>query len=82
MSCIHSHIDDLHVLGYWIDLDAMRPACRRAQEERVTRAEEIVAKLNSLGVEVKMEDAIAQAGDASSVDARTSPRRRARSPTR
>ncbi len=67
MSCIHSHIDDLHVLGYWIDLDAMRPACRRAQEERVTRAEEIVAKLNSLGVEVKMEDAIAQAGDASSV---------------
>ncbi len=45
----------------------MRPACERAQEERVTRAEEIVAKLNSLGVEVKFEDAIAQAGDASSV---------------
>jgi predicted metal-dependent phosphoesterase TrpH len=33
----------------------------------VTRAEEIVAKLNSLGVEVRFEDAIAQAGDASSV---------------
>lgn len=67
MSCIHSSIDDLHMLGYWIDADAMRPACERAQRERVTRAEEIVAKLNSLGVEVAFEDAIAQAGDASSV---------------
>jgi 3',5'-nucleoside bisphosphate phosphatase len=67
ISCIHSSIDDLHMLGYWIDVDAMRPMCERAQQERVTRAEEIVAKLNSLGVEVSFEDAIAQAGDASSV---------------
>lgn len=67
ISCIHSSIDDLHMLGYWIDTDAMRPACERAQRERVTRAEEIVAKLNSLGVEVAFEDAIAEAGDASSV---------------
>jgi 3',5'-nucleoside bisphosphate phosphatase len=67
ISCIHSTIDDLHMLGYWIDVDAMRPMCKRAQEERVTRAEEIVAKLNSLGVEVAFEDAIAEAGDASSV---------------
>jgi predicted metal-dependent phosphoesterase TrpH len=41
--------------------------CERAQQERVTRAEEIVSKLNSLGVDVSFEDAIAQAGDASSV---------------
>ena len=41
--------------------------CQRAQRERVTRAEEIVERLNSLGVEVDFEDAIAQAGDASSV---------------
>ena len=67
ISCIHSDIDDLHMLGYWIDVDAMRPMCRRAQQERVTRAEEIVAKLNSLGVAVEFDDAIAEAGDASSV---------------
>ena len=67
ISCIHASIDDLHMLGYWIDVDAMRPMCERAQQERVTRAGEIVAKLNSLGVEVSFEDAIAQAGDASSV---------------
>ena len=67
ISCIHSDIDDLHMLGYWIDVDAMRPMCRRAQQERVTRAEEIVAKLNSLGVAVDFDDAIAEAGDASSV---------------
>ena len=41
--------------------------CRRAQQERVTRAEEIVAKLNSLGVAVDFDDAIAEAGDAASV---------------
>ena len=67
MSCIHSSIDDLHMLGYWIDPAAMRPACERAQEERVTRAKEIVERLNSFGVEVSFDDAIAQAGDAASV---------------
>ncbi|CAN5506132.1 PHP domain-containing protein [soil metagenome] len=67
ISCIHAHIDDLHVLGYWIDIEAMRPMCERAQAERVTRAEEIVAKLNSLGVDVDFEEAKRQAGDASSV---------------
>ena len=67
MSCVHASLDDIHMLGYWIDVDAMRPACERAQEERVTRAREIVERLNSLGVEVSFEDAIAQAGDASSV---------------
>lgn len=67
MSCIHEAIDDLHMLGYWIDPAAMKEACRRAQEERVTRAREIVQRLNDQGVEVSFEDAIAQAGDASSV---------------
>jgi predicted metal-dependent phosphoesterase TrpH len=67
ISCVHERLDDLHMLGYWIDPKALAPACERAQQERVTRAEEIVAKLNSLGVEVGFEDAIAQAGDASSV---------------
>ena len=67
VSCIHDQLDDLHMLGYWIDPKALAPACERAQQERVTRAEEIVARLNTLGVEVSFEDAIAQAGDASSV---------------
>jgi len=67
ISCVHESLDDLHMLGYWIDPAALAPACGRAQEERVTRAREIVDKLNSLGVEVSFEDAIAEAGDASSV---------------
>jgi predicted metal-dependent phosphoesterase TrpH len=67
ISCIHASIDDLHMLGYWIDIDAMRPMCERAQQARVTRAAEIVERLNSLGVEVSFDDAIAEAGDASSV---------------
>lgn len=67
MSCIHETIDDLHMLGYWIDPEAMRPACERAQTERVTRAREIVERLNDQGVAVSFEDAIAEAGDASSV---------------
>jgi predicted metal-dependent phosphoesterase TrpH len=67
ISCIHESIDDLHMLGYWIDPAAMAPACKRAQQERVTRAEEIVERLSSQGVPVKIEDAIAEAGDASSV---------------
>src|SRR5688500_14640996 len=37
LSCVHSSIDDLHMLGYWIDTDALAPACDRAQKERVTR---------------------------------------------
>lgn len=67
ISCIHAQLDDLHVLGYWIDAAAMAPVCERAQRERIERAREIVERLNSLGVPVRFEDAIAQAGDASSV---------------
>jgi predicted metal-dependent phosphoesterase TrpH len=67
MSCVHEYSDDLHVLGYWVNLDAIAPACERAQRERVKRAEEIVKRLNEHGVEVRLEDAIAQAGDALSV---------------
>jgi predicted metal-dependent phosphoesterase TrpH len=67
MSCVHEYSDDLHMLGYWVDLDAIAPACERAQGERVRRAEQIVERLNSHGVAVRIEDAIAQAGDALSV---------------
>lgn len=67
ISCVHGRLDDMHMLGYWVDLDAIAPTCERAQRERITRAEEIVERLNAQGVSVRFEDAIAQAGDASSV---------------
>jgi len=67
LSCVHEYSDDLHMLGYWVDLDTIAPTCERAQQERVKRAEEIVERLNSLGVAVTLDDAIAQAGDALSV---------------
>jgi len=67
ISCIHGRLDDMHMLGYWVDPDAISPALERAQKERVTRAQEIVERLNAQGVPVTFEDAIAQAGDASSV---------------
>jgi predicted metal-dependent phosphoesterase TrpH len=67
MSCVHGRIDDMHVLGYWIDLAAIAPACDRAQAERVTRAREIVERLNAQGVSVSFEGAIAEAGGAASV---------------
>jgi predicted metal-dependent phosphoesterase TrpH len=67
MSCVHESIDDMHMLGYWIDVPAITPACERAQGERVTRAREITERLNAQGVEVSFDDAIAVAGGASSV---------------
>ncbi|MGH2982222.1 MAG: PHP domain-containing protein [Solirubrobacterales bacterium] len=67
MSCVHEYADDLHVLGYWIDLDSMAPTCERAQQERVSRAGEIVERLRSFGSELTLEDAIAESGDALSV---------------
>jgi len=67
ISCVHGSVDDMHMLGYWVDTTAIAPACQRAQRERVTRAREIVERLNARGVPVRFEDAIAQAGDASSV---------------
>jgi 3',5'-nucleoside bisphosphate phosphatase len=67
MSCVHKYSEDLHICGYWIEVDAIAPACERAQQERVERAKEIIARLNSHGVEVRFEDAIAQAGAADAI---------------
>ena len=52
MSCVHEYADDLHMLGYWIDTDAMG---------------EIVERLRSFGFDLTLEDAIAESGDALSV---------------
>jgi 3',5'-nucleoside bisphosphate phosphatase len=67
ISCVHGSIDDMHMLGYWVDTVAIAPAMERAQRERITRAKEIVERLSEHGVTVRFEDAMAQAGDASSV---------------
>ena len=67
MSCVHRYSDDLHMLGYWADVARIAPACERAQQERIKRAKEIIERLNSLGVSVRFEDALAQAGAADSI---------------
>ena len=46
MSCVHKYSEDLHICGYWVDLEKIAPACAKAQQERVDRAKEIIAKLN------------------------------------
>jgi len=67
MSCVHRYSEDLHICGYWIDLDAIAPACERAQQERVDRARAIVSRLNEHGVDVRFEDAVAEAGAADAI---------------
>src|SRR3954449_7276446 len=67
MSCVHRYSDDLHMLGYWVELDTIAPACDRAQEQRVERAREIIERLNAHGVEVSFEAAVAEAGAADSI---------------
>jgi len=67
MSCVHKYSEDLHICGYWVDLEKIAPACAKAQQERVDRAKEIIANLNRHGVEVTFEDAVAKAGAADAI---------------
>jgi predicted metal-dependent phosphoesterase TrpH len=67
MSCVHEYAEDLHICGYWIDLEAIAPACERAQQERRTRAGEIVENLRREGFDLTLEDAIREAGAADSI---------------
>jgi 3',5'-nucleoside bisphosphate phosphatase len=67
MSCVHKYSEDLHICGYWVDTERIRPACERAQAERVERANEIIANLNRHGVDVTFEGAVAQAGAADAI---------------
>jgi 3',5'-nucleoside bisphosphate phosphatase len=67
MSCVHKYSEDLHICGYWVDLDRIAPACDRAQQERIDRARKIIEKLNSFGVEVSFEEAAAKAGAADAI---------------
>jgi 3',5'-nucleoside bisphosphate phosphatase len=67
MSCVHKYSEDLHICGYWVDTERIRPACERAQAERVERANEIIANLNRHGVDVTFEGAVARAGAADAI---------------
>ena len=67
MSCVHEYAEDLHICGYWVDLEKMAPVCERAQQERVNRAGEIVERLRKWGFYLTLEDAIREAGDALSI---------------
>jgi predicted metal-dependent phosphoesterase TrpH len=67
MSCVHEYAEDLHICGYWVDLEKIAPACERAQQERIDRAGAIVERLRNWGFEIQLEDAIKEAGDALSI---------------
>ena len=77
-----SYSEDLHICGYWVDLEKIAPACDKAQQERVDRAKEIIANLNAHGVEVTFEGAVGQGrAPPTRSAARTSPRPPAPGPT-
>ena len=67
MSCVHEYAEDLHVCGYWVDLETIAPACERAQQERVNRAGEIVEKLRARGLRPHARGRGREAGDALSI---------------
>jgi predicted metal-dependent phosphoesterase TrpH len=67
MSCVHEYAEDLHICGYWIDLEQMAPVCERAQLERRARAGEIVENLRREGFDLTLDDAIREAGAADSI---------------
>jgi predicted metal-dependent phosphoesterase TrpH len=67
MSCVHQYAEDLHICGYWVDLEKIGPACERAQQERRTRAGEIVENLRREGFDLTLDDAIREAGAADSI---------------
>jgi predicted metal-dependent phosphoesterase TrpH len=67
MSCVHPYAEDLHICGYWVDVEKMGPVAARAQDERRTRAGEIVENLRREGFDLTLEDAIREAGAADSI---------------
>jgi hypothetical protein len=67
MSSVHPFAQDLHICGYWVDLEKIQPACDRAQQERRDRAKQIVKNLQDLGVDVSFERAVEEAGAADAI---------------
>src|ERR1700743_3810437 len=74
MSCVHEYAEDLHICGYWVDLEKIEPTCDRAQEERRARAGEIVENLRGFGFNLTLDDAIREAGGAGSIGRPPTPR--------
>jgi hypothetical protein len=59
----HFEGEELHLLGLHLaDLDAMRAALADLRQQRVRRAERIVATLNAHGVPITMDAVLAEAG--------------------
>jgi hypothetical protein len=58
---------EIHLLGFFPDLDhePLLAAMSRIRDGRVERAEKMVAKLRDAGLDVSIEDVLAQAGDGS-----------------
>ncbi|MEA3399933.1 MAG: PHP domain-containing protein [Armatimonadota bacterium] len=56
------HKAEVHILGYWIELDneELHAKFTYVREARRLRADEIVGKLRALGVEITIEDVLAQ----------------------
>lgn len=67
MSSVHEFAEDLHICGYWVDLEKMAPACDRAQQERRDRAKLIIENLRGYGFDITFEDAVREAGDADAI---------------
>src|SRR3954466_6963444 len=67
LSCVQRYAEDLHVCGYWVDLEKIAPACDRAQQERRARAGQIVQNLRREGFALTLGDAIREAGAADSI---------------
>src|SRR6201990_2130638 len=67
ISCVHEYAEDLHICGYWVDLEKIGPTCERAQDERRARAGEIVENLRRFGFDLTLDDAIREAGGADSI---------------
>ena len=56
----------LHILGYFVDRSsaALKTVCAELAEARADRAPRIVASLNELGVDITLDEVLAQAGGA------------------
>ena len=65
MSCVHKYSEDLHICGYWVDLEkiAARPATAPSRSAS-TAPRRSSPSLNEHGVDVTFEDAVAKAGAA------------------
>ena len=68
MSCVHRYSEDLHICGYWVDLERIAPGLR----QRLSRSGSTGPRRSSPtstrhGVEVTFEDAVAQAGAADAI---------------